>query len=283
MSTSAAVVTSPSIASPSGITARSDRSIRGFSTGATVIVALAAAVLSWSGLTRLAIESGITPSIAWLLPITVDGSMLSGSLAVLHATLRSDRAWFGWVITAAGAGLSVWGNVSASAVSGYTASIVHGIAPLALLASLELLFRLVRHRLSAEIARAQAAEAAAVRAAADEGRRAEAAAKAEARAAGREIAELAKPKAQRGSSRVRAIERIMATLPTDGMTTRETLIVLLSRIDGLTSTDVVQSGILDHAGDTPEQNKARVFREFSRAKKDLAGVSASAPAALRAV
>lgn len=127
-------------------------------------MAVAAGILSWSGLTALAVGVGISQEIGWLFPLAVDGSMLAGSLAVLHATLKAERATFPWAVVAIGAALSVYGNVR-SGTGTVDSALVHGSIPVLLLLSVEMLFRLLRHRIETDVAASAAAEVAEVAAA----------------------------------------------------------------------------------------------------------------------
>ncbi|MFD2840994.1 DUF2637 domain-containing protein [Populibacterium corticicola] len=124
----------------------SARRIRAGATLATVAVAIAAAVLSWSGLTHLAVSVSVSSRIAWLFPVAVDGAMLAGSLTALQAALRGHRVVFPWLVVVFGAALSVYGNIRSVPEGGVDSAIVHGAAPLLLLASLELLFGLIRKK-----------------------------------------------------------------------------------------------------------------------------------------
>lgn len=131
------------------------------------MLAAAAAVLSFSGLTEIAMQSGISKKLAWLLPVSIDGSILAASLTILSGTLRGEkRLVFPWFVTAVGVILSVAGNALSSSVSGVVASTVHGIAPIGLLLSIELLFRQLRRSYQARIQAATVAQEAAERKAA---------------------------------------------------------------------------------------------------------------------
>lgn len=258
------------------ISQKSDRSIRIWASVATVIVALAAAALSWAGLTELALASGISPNIAFLLPIVIDGSMLSGSLTILHYSLRGDSGTkFPWAVVLGGAALSVWGNVAASTVAGPTAAIVHGAPPVALLASLELMFKLIRHRLSAQQAAAAKAEKIAQEAE---------------RAAAREAARLAAPATgapspPRGTRTVRArateadgdsgvveeIRSVVEAMP-EGMTPMNIVIEILRAVPHATRGDINSAEVFADAAPSALRNA------YSRAQKRISEESAESSA-----
>ena len=67
---------------------------------------------------------GVPENLGWLFAVSTDGMMLAGSLAILHSTLRADRAVFPWTVVILGAALSIYGNVR-SAPAGWDSAIVH--------------------------------------------------------------------------------------------------------------------------------------------------------------
>lgn len=125
------------------ISSAADRRIRRVSTGATVVVALSAAVLSWRGLTMLGHSAGLG-SLAVLLPLVIDGFMLVGALHVLHSELTGVSTAWGWTMTLAGVILSTWGNVASASVTTPASAIVHAIPALALAATVEATMRIIR-------------------------------------------------------------------------------------------------------------------------------------------
>lgn len=118
--------------------------IRKVSTLAMIIVALAAAVLSWHGLTMLGEQAGFA-ELSILLPLVIDGTMLVGALHVLHASLTGLSTRWGWGMTLVGVAFSTWGNVAGASTSGVASGIVHAIPALALAASVEATMRIIRH------------------------------------------------------------------------------------------------------------------------------------------
>lgn len=125
------------------ISSSADRRIRYVSTGATVVVALSAAVLSWRGLTMLGHNAGLG-DLAVLLPLVIDGFMLVGALHVLHSELTGVSTVWGWTMTLAGVTLSTWGNVAAAPATTPASAIVHAVPALALAATVEATMRIIR-------------------------------------------------------------------------------------------------------------------------------------------
>lgn len=126
-----------------GLTPRVERFIRRLSTVAVAVLAVSAAVLSFGGLRDLAVQSGFPTTVAWLLPVIVDGMVLTGSLAVVTAGMVGLRPWYGWMLTLLGVVISVAGNVAA-APDTLTAQLVHAIAPVTFALSVEGLLRVFR-------------------------------------------------------------------------------------------------------------------------------------------
>ncbi len=127
-----------------GISTRAHSRIRAVSTFTTIVVALAAAVLSWHGLTLLGQQAGFG-SLSMLLPIVIDGAMVGGAVHVLHASLTGVSTRWGWGMTLVGVAISTWGNVVSAPQSGFSSAIVHAVPPLALAAMVEATMRIIRH------------------------------------------------------------------------------------------------------------------------------------------
>nr|WP_269048262.1 DUF2637 domain-containing protein [Paenarthrobacter sp. Z7-10] len=109
-----------------------------------VVVALAGTVLSFSGIRSLALASGFSAWLAWLLPVSIDGMVLAGVLQVLGATASGTRVRYGWALTAAGAVVSVAANsltassaLLAAVPQDITSAVVHGLPPATVLMTLE--------------------------------------------------------------------------------------------------------------------------------------------------
>lgn len=146
----------------SGLSPRAERLIRVLSTVTVLCLAIAAAILSFSGLQQLSLKAGISHSIAWLLPVVIDGLVLTGSLGVVSSSLVGMRTWYSWTLTILGVIASVAGNV-AIAHPTLSSRLVHSAGPLTFALSIEGLLRIYRssalataHRERAKIAKEEA-------------------------------------------------------------------------------------------------------------------------------
>lgn len=130
-------------------TTRMDKYIFRTSSAVVVILALAAAILSYSALKQLAVQSGIEPMLSYLFPLVLDGLILSGTLLVLYFAVRGVRSKFGIFLTLLGVAASIAGNV---AVSDHDIihQMVHGAPALVLFLSLKALTILLRTKSNTE-------------------------------------------------------------------------------------------------------------------------------------
>lgn len=133
----------PKPRTPIGLSETAARRIRHLTMATVVLLALGAAVLSFSGLQQLAIQADIPVSLAWLLPVIIDGLVLTGSLGVVTATLVGARTWYFWVLTLFGVVASTAGNIAA-APDDLTAQIVHATPPIVFALAVEGLLRVYR-------------------------------------------------------------------------------------------------------------------------------------------
>lgn len=108
-----------------------------------LILAVSAAILSFTGLRDIAERSGIDPSLSWLFPVIVDGMVLTGSLGVIAADLVGLSTWFPWTLTMAGVAFSIGGNVAAAPPDPIS-QVVHAIAPATFALSVEGVLRIYR-------------------------------------------------------------------------------------------------------------------------------------------
>lgn len=120
-------------------------------------VALAAAVLSFSGLHELAVRAGFHPTLAVLFPLATDVAVAAFSLAVLHHRMVGLRAWWPWLCMMLGVAVSVAGNVWA-APPDVVSRLVHAWPPVIFALSFETVTRLVRHRITHAALAAEDAE-----------------------------------------------------------------------------------------------------------------------------
>jgi len=110
------------------------------------VVALTAAVISFSHVRRLALDAGETPLAAWLLPVSIDGAIVA-AVAVILADSRAGRrpAGLTWVLLTLGLAGSLAANI-ASAEPTVTARAVAAWPPLGLALGIEVLASLVRRQ-----------------------------------------------------------------------------------------------------------------------------------------
>src|SRR6266700_5383362 len=89
-----------------------DGAIRWFTIAAVASVGLAAAVLSYRHQFELAAGHGESALTAKLLPISIDGLLLAGTLAVLDASRRqTGNAWAARVTVGLGVAMTMWANI----------------------------------------------------------------------------------------------------------------------------------------------------------------------------
>lgn len=132
-----------------GVSPRVDRAIQASALIIAVLVMIASGVLSFASLEGLAREAGISAQYAWLFPLSVDLSTVSGSLLTLVAALKNSRSVFGWGVIALGTSWSVFANTQAPGAHASTVTLlVHGSAPILFLAALESSLHLLRRRVS---------------------------------------------------------------------------------------------------------------------------------------
>jgi hypothetical protein len=121
------------------MTRRQDRTEAITAAGGVAIVALTAAVISFSHVRRLALEAGESELAAWLLPISIDGAIVA-AVSVILADSRTSRRPSGltWLLLALGLAGSLAANI-ASAEPTVTARAVAAWPPLALALGIEVL------------------------------------------------------------------------------------------------------------------------------------------------
>ncbi|WP_280452216.1 DUF2637 domain-containing protein [Nocardia cyriacigeorgica] len=112
-----------------------------------VVIGVAAFVLSFAALRDLAIKAHTPEHLAWLFPVIVDGTIIQATVAVLALRDGDDRKFFEYVL-AAGAAVSIGGNIAHALVSGHGigAAVLAVIAPAALLIDTHGLAILLRTR-----------------------------------------------------------------------------------------------------------------------------------------
>lgn len=128
---------------PVGLSPLGAQRIRRVTIVTVLALAAAAAVMSFAGLRELAILAGYPPELAWLLPLIIDGLVVTGSLGVVAASLVGIPTWYPWMLTWLGVIASVVGNV-AVADDDFLSRSVHATPPLAFALAVEGLVRIYR-------------------------------------------------------------------------------------------------------------------------------------------
>lgn len=216
---------SPAAHITTALTPRMERGIRIGSTVAVLLVFLAALTLSWNGLTELAIAAGFTPSLAWLMPVAIDGTVVAGALNTLHSSLTGKSTLYGWSLTIVGALVSTWGNVAAAGGGDFTTQVVHALAPLSLAASLHALTSTAQHRIGV-------AQAEAERLAQEEAQR---------RAEEEAAQERARKEAEKAERRAQAMEARKAAAPASGGQVEAMARIIEQQPEGTSVTDIVMA------------------------------------------
>ena len=122
----------------------SDRRATGIATLGVLVVAMTAAVVSFSHVRVVALRAGESELTSWLLPISIDGAVVA-AVSVLLADSRAGRrpGLLTWLLLALGLSASLAANV-ASAEQTLVARAVAAWPPLALALGIEVLAGLAR-------------------------------------------------------------------------------------------------------------------------------------------
>lgn len=131
------------------ISLNTDKAIRKAGSVMLVIVVISSGIMSWKGLLELGQLSGMEWA-SFLLPISIDGMLLLGSLQTLHSILGKRKSKYGLLLTIVGVFLSIAGNMYSSWELGILPASVHAIPPLMLFLSLHGFELIVKHRLVVE-------------------------------------------------------------------------------------------------------------------------------------
>ena len=104
----------------------------------TVLVAAGSFLLSFNGLADLAANHGIPTTLAWVFPLTVDGTIIAATLAVVVI----PRSIYGWTVLAGAALISIIGNGVHATQWGPIGIAVATVPPVLLLATTHVLVKL---------------------------------------------------------------------------------------------------------------------------------------------
>ncbi|MEU6788079.1 DUF2637 domain-containing protein [Nonomuraea angiospora] len=109
------------------------------------VIATVAAYVSFRHQHGLAITAGEPTATAWTLPVLIDGVIIMGSLVMLDASRRGDKApWLARLALIAGALATLTANVAHGWSGGLASSLISAVAPIVLVVAYELLMGMLR-------------------------------------------------------------------------------------------------------------------------------------------
>ena len=109
---------------------------------ATVLIAAGAFVLSFAALTDLAVMAGISPALAWIWPVIVDGLIVAATVSIVALAGHDRRTMaYPWVLLLGGAVVSTAANAvhailaaDGAGVPAWVSAVVASMPPVVLLA-----------------------------------------------------------------------------------------------------------------------------------------------------
>jgi Protein of unknown function (DUF2637) len=110
------------------------------SAAGVIVLAAAAFTLSYDALHQLALDSRVRPTLAWLWPVVIDGTIVVALLTVLAAKRAATRAGYPWTLAGLFSAASVAFNI-AHAPDRPVARLVFAMAPVALVLTTHLLMQ----------------------------------------------------------------------------------------------------------------------------------------------
>lgn len=122
-----------------------DRAVRTLTTAAVLLVAAIAAVVSFVHIEHLAATHGQTALAAWLLPVSVDGTVAAASCSMLWAA-RSGLAtpWLARGMLTAGVAATLAANAAYGAPHGIPGELLSGWPAVAFVGSVEMVLSMIR-------------------------------------------------------------------------------------------------------------------------------------------
>jgi hypothetical protein len=142
------------------VNVNTDKVIRWATSGVVVALGIVAGVASYRHILEVGWTYGETGWVSYLIPLTIDGLIVSSSLTLLNAALRGEKGlWLSWVALALGVVLTISANVLHGLQDSVIGAIYAALPAVTLSISFELLMGLIRR---------SARQAAAVEAAAAE-------------------------------------------------------------------------------------------------------------------
>ena len=122
-----------------------DKAIRRLTAAAVLLVAAIAAVVSFIHIEHLAATHGQTPLAAWLLPVSVDGTVAAASLSMLWAARSGVQTpWLARAMLALGVTATLAANVAYGSPHGLSGELLSGWPAVAFVGSVEMVLGMVR-------------------------------------------------------------------------------------------------------------------------------------------
>lgn len=106
-------------------------------------IAIIAFILSYEAIRELAIASGVSEGLSYLVPLIIDGAMVVFSVSVMRATLTGEDTRAGWALIVGFTAVSIWFNIAHSNQQLYGIAIA-ALAPIALFTTFETLMKQIR-------------------------------------------------------------------------------------------------------------------------------------------
>lgn len=122
-----------------------DGAIRRLAAAAVLVVAAIAAVVSFIHIEHLAVTYGQTQLAAWLLPVSVDGTVAAASLSMLWAARSGlSTPWLARCMLTLGVVATLGANVGYGAPYGVSGELLSGWPAVAFVGSVEMVLSMVR-------------------------------------------------------------------------------------------------------------------------------------------
>jgi len=122
-----------------------DRAVPALTAAAVLLVAAIAAVVSFLHIEHLAESHGQTTLAAWLLPVSVDGTVAAASLSMLWAARAGlSTPWLARGMLAAGVAATLAANAAYGAPHGVPGELLSGWPAVAFVGSVEMVLSMIR-------------------------------------------------------------------------------------------------------------------------------------------
>ncbi|AQZ67246.1 very large tegument protein [[Actinomadura] parvosata subsp. kistnae] len=130
---------------PPGVRVAAGLATRRTAIAVVSVIAGVAAYVSFRHQHGLAMTAGEPVATAWTLPVLIDGVIIMGSLVMLDASRRGDKApWLARLALIAGAVATLAANVAHGWSGGLASSLISAVAPIVLVVAYELLMGMLR-------------------------------------------------------------------------------------------------------------------------------------------